>query len=114
MDAATLARAYLGSCQLFGLGIEEQAALLYLSVEAYTTGVIGTRRLDPESIPGRRAQLILRLHTRLDALADRVAVRRWYRAYSESVDGVPAELARGLDGLGILVKHVEQMAELSV
>jgi len=109
--AALLGTAAQRAAALLGLNGAALARVLGLSAASVSRIVRGERGLSPDSKEGELALLLVRLYRSLDALVGNDEARRlaWMRSHNDALNGTPATLILGAQGLVAAVAYLDAM-----
>lgn len=106
-----LATATQRAAALLGLTGAALAHVLGVSEATVSRMLRGERALPPESKAGELALLLVRLYRSLDALVGNDESRRlaWMRSHNDALNGIPAHLIQGAQGLVAVVAYLDGM-----
>ena len=109
--AAVLTKALLRAAESLGLPATALARVLGVSEASVSRLASGLRRVAPASKEGELALLLVRVYRSLDALvgADDAQRRAWMTSPNRALNGTPAELIRGAEGLVAVVSYLDGM-----
>ena len=106
-----LATATQRASALLGLTGAALARVIGVSEASVSRIARGERALPPGSKEGELALLLVRLYRSLDALVGNDEARRlaWMRSHNDALNGVPAVLILGAQGLVATVEYLDAM-----
>lgn len=93
-----------------GLGLDDTVIAHVLGTDSRAAADVlsGATRLEPASVVGRRAFLLVRLYRALgDVFGSLERVQQWLRSEEPALGGAPVELIQG-DQLPSVVRHMER------
>ncbi len=108
---AVLATATQRASALLGLNGAALARVIGVSEASVSRIARGERALPPDSKEGELALLLVRLYRSLDALVGNDEARRlaWMRSHNDALNGTPAALILGAQGLVATVEYLDAM-----
>lgn len=90
-----------------GLSTAQTAAIVGCTLTDFTNG------LDPQSEPGRRALILIRIYQSLEVLVggDSQLLQQWMTGNNQGIQGVPSEQIQTPEGMATILSYLEAMRQ---